>query len=43
MKNDNAINYLLLVVFVAMVGFVLVGAKMADHNSAMQAKMDIIK
>lgn len=43
MKNDNAINYLLIVVFVAMVGFVLVGAKMADHNSAMQAQIDIIK
>ncbi len=43
MKNDNAINYLLLVVFVAMIGFVLVGAKLADHNSTMQAALESIK
>ncbi len=43
MEKMYTINYLLIVVFMAMVGFVLVGAKMADHNSAMQAQIELIK
>jgi hypothetical protein len=43
MKSENVINYLLLVVFVAMICFVIVGAKMADHNLAMQTSLELMK